>query len=297
MSTAKRQIEMAAISSLAPVAALFPTWLVAIGILWIPFWRFTDVSYALFAFAAIALGIVLFSKSVQKVFLARLLGARQPNNQEAPTLHQAWRRVAKANHISLDSFVLKVVDTGEINAFASGGHLLVVSSFAVNQLDNNELTGVLAHELSHHLGSHTVALTIAQWLSMPILLLAKIGFVLQFIAEAISNALGTRLKILQFIGLLIAAALTVVSSLFVAGLVVAQSLSNAVGHGSEFQADRRVVQMGFGRELLTALRHVETDSYISDEASKHSLLVSSHPPAEERIKRLESLMRIEDPFR
>ena len=46
---------MAAISSLAPVAALFPTWLVAIGILWIPFWRFTDVSYALFAFAAIAL--------------------------------------------------------------------------------------------------------------------------------------------------------------------------------------------------------------------------------------------------
>ena len=132
---------------------------------------------------------------------------------------------------------------------------------------------------------------------MPILLLAKIGFVLQFIAEAISNALGTRLKILQFIGLLIAAALTVVSSLFVAGLVVAQSLSNAVGHGSEFQADRRVVQMGFGRELLTALRNVETDSYISDEASKHSLLVSSHPPAEERIKRLESLMRIEDPFR
>ena len=85
MSTAKRQIEMAAISSLAPVAALFPTWLVAIGILWIPFWRFTDVSYALFAFAAIALGIVLFSKSVQKVFLARLLGARQPNNQEAAT--------------------------------------------------------------------------------------------------------------------------------------------------------------------------------------------------------------------
>lgn len=297
MATAKRQVELAAISSLAPVAALFPTWLIAIAIFWIPFWRFTDVSYSLFAFAAIAMGIVLFSKSVQKVFLSRLLGARQPTNAESATLYQAWKRVAKANHISLDSFVLKVVDTDEINAFASGGHLLVVSSFAVNELDNNELTGVLAHELSHHLGSHTVALTIAQWLSLPILLLAKIGFFLQIIAEAILNSFGSHLRVIRFFGMLTAAALTVVSSFFIAGLVVAQSLSNAVGHGSEFQADRRVVHMGFGRELLTALKRVENESYYFDEETKNPLIVSSHPPADERIKRLESLMRIEDPFR
>ena len=152
MSTAKRQVDSAAISALAPVAALIPIWLIAIAIFWLPLWIFTDVSYPLFAFAALALGIVLFSKSIQRIFLARLLNARKPSPQEAATLHKSWRRVAQANHASTESFVLAVVDSQDINAFASGGHLVVVSSYAINQLDENELAGVLAHELSHHLG-------------------------------------------------------------------------------------------------------------------------------------------------
>ena len=297
MAHAKRQVDLAAISSLAPVAALLPTWAIAIAIFWLPFWKFTDVSFPLFAFAALSLGIILFSKSIQKLFLARLLGARQPTYEESVALYQAWRRVAKANHISTSSFLLAVVDSNELNAFASGGHLLVVSSFAVNELDNNELTGVLAHELSHHLGSHTVALTVAQWLSLPILLLARTGFILQTIAEAISNTLGSRLSIVKFFGILASAALTIVSSIFVSGLIVAQTLSNAVGYSSEFQADRRVVRMGFGRELLHALSRVADQTNYLEQFSHDQILVSSHPPARERATRLEALLQTEDPFR
>ena len=297
MAPAKRQVDLAAISSLAPVAALLPTWAIAIAIFWLPFWKFTDVSFPLFAFAALSLGIILFSKSIQKLFLARLLGARQPTYEESVALYQAWRRVAKANHISTSSFLLAVVDSNELNAFASGGHLLVVSSFAVNELDNNELTGVLAHELSHHLGSHTVALTVAQWLSLPILLLARTGFILQTIAEAISDTLGSRLSIIKFFGILASAALTIVSSIFVSGLIVAQTLSNAVGYSSEFQADRRVVHMGFGRELLHALSRVANQTNYLEQFSHDQILVSSHPPARERATRLEALLQTEDPFR
>ncbi len=297
MAPAKRQVDLAAISSLAPVAALLPTWAIAIAIFWLPFWKFTDVSFPLFAFAALSLGIILFSKSIQKLFLARLLGARQPTYEESVALYQAWRRVAKANHISTSSFLLAVVDSNELNAFASGGHLLVVSSFAVNELDNNELTGVLAHELSHHLGSHTVALTVAQWLSLPILLLARTGFILQTIAEAISDTLGSRLSIVKFFGILASAALTIVSSIFVSGLLVAQTLSNAVGYSSEFQADRRVVRMGFGRELLHALSRVADQTNYLEQFSHDQILVSSHPPARERATRLEALLQTEDPFR
>ena len=297
MAHAKRQVDLAAISSLAPVAALLPTWAIAIAIFWLPFWKFTDVSFPLFAFAALSLGIILFSKSIQKLFLARLLGARQPTYEESVALYQAWRRVAKASHISTSSFLLAVVDSNELNAFASGGHLLVVSSFAVNELDNNELTGVLAHELSHHLGSHTVALTVAQWLSLPILLLARTGFILQTIAEAISDTLGSRLSIVKFFGILASAALTIVSSIFVSGLIVAQTLSNAVGYSSEFQADRRVVRMGFGRELLHALSRVADQTNYLEQFSHDQILVSSHPPARERATRLEALLQTEDPFR
>ena len=240
---------------------------------------------------------MLFSKSIQRVFLARLLNARKPTAREAATLHKSWRRVAQANHASTESFVLAVVDSQEINAFASGGHLVVVSSYAINELDENELAGVLAHELSHHLGSHTVALTIAQWLSLPILLLAQLGFALQGLAEKISNTFSSKLAVLKFLGLLIAAALTVVSSLFVAGLIVAQALSSAVGHASEFQADHRAVRMGFGNELLAALKHVSDDSEFSDRHPGSNLVVASHPPARERILQLQVLMRTDDPYR
>ena len=284
-------------SALAPVAALLPIWLIAIGILWIPVWRLADVSYPVFALAALASGVLLFSKLVQRIILARLLGARRPNAVEFTALYSAWRRVAQANHLSIDSYVLAVVDGNDINAFASGGHLLVVSSYAVRELDDDELAGVLAHELSHHLGSHTIALTIAQWLSLPILLLARIGFILQRVAEATSHAFTSRLSALKFLGLLVSAALTVVSSLFVAGLVVAQALNSAVGHASEFQADRRAVHMGFGHELLTALRHVADDTQSDDGKSFNALVVSSHPPARQRIGQLEVLLRTEDPFR
>jgi len=297
VSTAKREVDSAAISALAPVAALIPIWLIAIAIFWLPFWQFTDVSYPLFSFASLALGIVLFSKSVQRVFLARLLNARKPTPREAAILHKSWRKVAQANHASTESFVLAVVDSNDINAFASGGHLLVVSSYAINELGEQELAGVLAHELSHHLGSHTIALTIAQWLSLPILLLARVGFVLQRIAEAISHAFSSRFAGLKFFGLLISAALTVVSSLFVAALVVAQALSSAVGHASEFQADHRAVRMGFGNELLTALKRVSDDSETGDLQATNSLIVASHPPARERIAQLQILLRTEDPFR
>ena len=156
---------------------------------------------------------------------------------------------------------------------------------------------MLAHELSHHLGSHTVALTVAQWLSLPILILARTGFILQTIAEAISDTLGSRLSIVKFFGILASAALTVVSSVFVSGLIVAQTLSNAVGHGSEFQADRRVVRMGFGKELLNALSRVADQTNYVDQFSHDQIFVASHPPARERAARLEALLQTEDPFR
>ena len=52
---------------------------------------------------------------------------------------------------------------------------------------------------------------------------------------------------------MVAALLTVLSWPFVAALYLADSAGNVVGHRSEFQADRRVVRMGYGRNLSAAL--------------------------------------------
>lgn len=94
----------------------------------------------------------------------RLLGAREPTRRERELLDAAWQPIMRRNMLEQRRFVFAVVDTDALNAFACGGHLVLVSSHAVERLSTEQLSGVIAHELSHHLGLHTVSLTIAQWM-------------------------------------------------------------------------------------------------------------------------------------
>ena len=80
---------------------------------------------------------------------------------------------------------------------------------ALELLPDDELRGVLAHELGHHLGLHTVALTITHWLSLPIITLARIGFLLERLAFAASDLLARRSAGLALIGRIVSAILQV----------------------------------------------------------------------------------------
>ncbi len=115
---------------------------------------------------------------------------------------------------------------------------------------------MLAHELSHHLGLHTAALTLGHWLSLPVLLLARIGFFLQNVARAATDAFVSHSAALTALGRLLAGLLTAVSWVFLAALYASDAMANAVGQGAEFEADRRAVRMGYGKPLADALREV-----------------------------------------
>ena len=99
-------------------------------------------------------------------------------------IEPVWDDLARAAGLRHDRYVVRILESDELNAFACGGHLVVVTSFAVEHLSPRELAGVLAHELSHHIGLHTVALTLGHWLSLPVVLLARVGFFLQNVARA-----------------------------------------------------------------------------------------------------------------
>jgi heat shock protein HtpX/STE24 endopeptidase len=58
-------------------------------------------------------------------------------------------------------------------------------------------------------------------------------------------------------------------------------LGNSVGRSAEFQADQRVVRMGYGRQLSAALKKTVGPRDVS----------SSHPPARTRIARIEASLR------
>jgi Zn-dependent protease with chaperone function len=286
----RRQLESSAVAAFMPVFALAPVWLLAMLVFWWPIQLVWSVPFWLFAGVYLAGVVLLFARPVQRVVFIRLLGARRPHPSEVGALLPAWRTVARANGVPPNRYMLAVLDADELNAFACGGHLVVVSSYALKHLDEVELEGVLAHELSHHLGLHTVALTIAQWMSVPILILARVGFFLQNVARAATDAFASHSAALTVLGRFIGVLLTAVGWLFLAGVLGAHLLGNWVGRASEFQADRRAVEMGFGRQLSSALREVVAAGG-QRQRGWRARVFATHPPARTRVARIDAMLR------
>lgn len=286
-----RKIDGHAVAALLPVVALLPAWAVAVAAVWWVVARFVNVPYWLFAGAWLLLGVLLFWQPAQRLLLQRLIGARTPTRAEHDRLQRAWAIVAQRNLIPPSRFVLAIVDSDDLNAFATGGHLMIVSSWAVANLTDDELTGVLAHELSHHLGMHTVALTVSQWLTVPIVLFARFGYYLQNIAEAAGDAIERKSSGAALVGRTMAGLLTIISWLFLGTITIAQYIGNFVGKGAEFAADTRAVEMGFGKPLMRSLRRVVETGGGERPSNWRDRLVSAHPPARTRIARIDAALR------
>ena len=274
-----------------PVIAMLPFTLLALFVCWLPIGALTDVRYWWVLVGFLLAGLTLFVRPVQVLVLTPLLRARQPTFDEAAIIEPLWAQIAQANHLPADRYVVRVLPSWELNAFACGGHLVVVTTFAIHELTEAQLRGVLAHELSHHLGLHTVSITIGHWLSTPVVLLARIGFYLQNVAHAAAGSFGKRSAVVAAVGAVVATVMRGVSWVFTAALRGSDALANLVGHASEFEADRRAVRMGFGRELASALRQLIASGTGRRPVGWRARLAASHPAARTRVARIEALMR------
>ena len=297
---AGRYVERSAVTAVLAVVTIVPTWLLSLGVFWLAarvWWR---VSFLTFAGIHLASVVVMFWHPLQNVLVMRMLGARRASVEQARWLEPAWHSVARQIGIPPRRFSLAVLESEELNAFACGGSLLVVTSYAIEALPRDEMTGVLAHEVAHHLGLHTVALTVRQWLSLPVFLLAKVGFFLQNVAVAATRSFVSHSSALTAVGRLVSLMLNAVAWVFLAALILSNRLANRIGTGSEYEADRRAVELGFGRELATALRRVAKIEALATSAPHgdhgaipRSNVGASHPPARRRVARIEALNRRE----
>ena len=291
MTSTRRRVDSSAVSAFLPVVAVIPLWLLALAVVWVPLRVVWHISFVALALGYLAAVLLLFFRPVQVGVLAPLLGARRPTRRERATLDIAWRSVLQANRLPARRFVIAVLPIDELNAFACGGHLVVVTSYAIDTLPRDELSGVLAHELSHHLGSHTVAQTIGHWLSLPVFALARIGFFVQNVATAATRTFARRSSSLTVVGQLVSALLMAVSWIFLSGLLLSNVIANVVGRNAELQADRRAVSMGFGRPLASALRRVINEHRGERPTTLRERLAATHPPARTRVAQIEALLR------
>lgn len=286
-----RQVEASAIAAVAPALIVAPFCALALLVVWLVVRLLWDIPYWWFVGGYLTAGVLLFWRPLQAAVLTPLLRARRPTDEELDILMPVWEAVAQANHLPADRYVLRVLPSEELNAFACGGHLVVVTSFALEELPPRELTGVLAHELSHHLGLHTVALTLEHWLSLPVVVLARVGFWLHNVATAATGSFARGSAGWTTVGQIVAGLLKIASFPFYAALLAADALSNVVAHRAEFQADQRVVRMGYGRHLAAALRRVTSMGGGHRAFGWRARLAASHPPARTRVARIEALLR------
>lgn len=284
-----RRVERSALFAFVPVVAMAPFSLLALFLMWLPISRWISFLWILLGFAAT--GPLLFVRRFQVLVLTPILGARRPTDAEQSAIAPLWSEIVRATGLADDHYMVRILPSEELNAFACGGHLVVVTSFAVDELTTPELQGVLAHELSHHLGLHTVAITIGHWLSTPVVLLARVGVFLENVAIAARESYGKDSPAIDAITNVAAVAVRGLSWIFTAAIRAGIALGNLVGHGSEFDADQRAVRMGFGRELASALRRVLAAQHTPRPVGWRARMASSHPSPRTRVARIEALLR------
>ncbi len=240
-------------------------------------------------FAAIAMNFVMYfyaDKWVLKLYRAKLV-----SEKEEPKLHAIVGRLAKNAGIPKPKVAIVPMDAP--NAFATGrspSHSVVAATTgALKLLDGDELEGVLGHEMAHVKNRDMLINTLA----------AMIGAAITYVTYFSMFARSGRDRD-DGAGMLALAALLLVPF---AAVLVRLSISR----GREYGADEGGVLISHKpRSLASALRKLESAARSNplrqgNPSTSHMFIVnpfrgvkitglfSTHPPSEDRIRRLEKM--------
>jgi Zn-dependent protease with chaperone function len=285
-----RRWDAPSFGAFVPIIGLAPIWLIAVAVFWLPFKLLLHLPYWAAVLIHVCLGLTLLYRPIQQRFLMRLLSARVPTADERRHLEPLWQGVLANTRMGRRHFVLAVADSDELNAFASGGHLVIVTTGAFHSLPAAELQGVMAHEIGHQQGLVSTVLVLGYWLALPVMALARVGFFLDNVATAATRAFADTAAA-KILGGAAAVLLRGLAWVFQVGILVWQSIGGIVSRQAEFRADAWAVNAGFGVELAAAMRRSAFDEPTVTGRSWGERVFGSHPPLRTRIAKVEALTR------
>jgi heat shock protein HtpX len=244
-----------------------------------------------FVFAVVLnFGSYWFSSSI----VLRTSRARPAGEAEYPQLHRIVRRLTQRAGLPMPD--LYIIPTPVPNAFATGRNpqhaAVAVTEGLLQLLDEDELEGVIAHELGHVKNRDILISSIAATIAGAIMLLASMAR-----WGAIFGGFGgDRDRGNNIFGLLAMAILAPIAALMV---------QMAISRTREFKADATGADFaGHPQGLASALRRLEQENQRvpaqaspASPATAHMYIVkpfagglgnlfSTHPPMQERIDRL-----------
>ena len=242
---------------------------------------------------AFALATNLFAYWNSDKVLLRMYGARQVDAQSAPDLYHLVEQLAAKAGLPMPR--VYITDNPQPNAFATGRspeHAAVcVTSGLLGQVNQEELAGVLAHELGHVKHRDTLTMTITAVMAGAISMLANMAFFMGGGRDR-NNPLGIA-------GMLLVTLLAPIAAVLVQA---------AISRSREYDADKAGAEItGRPLWLASALSRIDTaaqriDNYPADAnpATAHMFIINplhgglsglfaSHPSTEERVARLRAM--------
>jgi heat shock protein HtpX len=242
--------------------------------------------------AAMNLGSYWFS---DRLVLA-MYRARPLTDGDAPELFRIVRELAVGAHMPMPRVYL--IPTDSPNAFATGrspNHAAVaVTEGILRLLSADELRGVLAHELSHVKNRDTLISAVAATLAGVVMMIARMAQWAAIFGGMRRDDREEGGGVLGFLFMIIVAPLA------------AMLIQLAISRAREYQADATGAQLSHApQSLASALEKIATVSgripLPAGPATAHLWIVnplrgnwlanlfSTHPPIEERIRRLRTM--------
>ena len=243
----------------------------------------------------IALATNLFAYWNADRMVLRMHGALEVDAASAPQLHAIVAGLAQRAQLPMPRIYLMQND--QPNAFATGRNpqnaAVAVTTGLLQRLDEQQVTGVIAHELAHVLNRDTLTMTVTATLAGAIGMLGTMAMFGLYSRDDRNNPLGAIAGLLAMIVAPVAASL----------------VQLAISRSREFEADRVGAAIcGEPRWLASALAKIHNASLRIDNptadaapATAHLFIInplharameglfSTHPSTEERIRRLDEL--------
>ncbi len=222
----------------------------------------------------------------------RMYGARPVDASSAPGLHRMVETLA--GNAGLPMPAVYIIDSDQPNAFATGRNpdnaAVAVTRGLMSRLNDEEVAGVVAHELAHIKNRDTLTMTVTATIAGAISMLATFGL---FFGNNRNSPLG-------IVGVILVAILAPLAATFV---------QMAISRSREYEADRVGAEIcGRPQWLASALEKIEHFAQGIDNqraegnpATAHMFIINplhahavdglfrTHPRTAERVARLRAL--------
>ena len=239
---------------------------------------------------AMNFGSYFFSDKI----VLKMYGAKEVSEQEAPELHSIVSELAQ--NAGIPKPKVAIVESGTPNAFATGRNpknaVVAVTTGILNLLSRDELEGVIAHELGHVKNRDILISSVAATVAGAIVLIADYSRFFAIFGGGEDSE-----------GLIAVIAMSILAP--IAAIIVQLAISRT----REYKADAsgasisgkpwaladalRKLQMGASARPMNdanpATAHMFIVNPFGGKAKSLLNLFSTHPPINERIKRLEEL--------